>query len=363
MLAAILQSAGYNTGLYTSPHLKEFTERIKINGADVDQDFVVDFVNRIHAVIEQIQPSFFEVTVAMAFEYFAVKKVDIAVIEVGLGGRLDATNVVTPELSLITNISFDHQDILGDTLKKIAFEKAGIVKHQVPVIISERLGEVEEVFISKARESDAEIFFASDDILLKQEGEGFDVYQDKKLWLKDINPGLKGRYQRMNIPGVLEGVIRLRQKGFEISDEAIRKGILEVVSLTGLKGRWQKLRDRPLTICDTAHNPAGIKEVVDQINLTPHHHLHFVFGVVKEKDITEVLRLLPKEATYYFCEAKIPRALNADLLAKEASASGLHGKVIKDVNDAYNEATRNAGDGDLVFIGGSTFVVAEVDGL
>ena len=363
MLAAILQSAGYNTGLYTSPHLKEFTERIKINGADVEQDFVVDFVNRLHGVIEQIQPSFFEVTVAMAFEYFAVKKVDIAVIEVGLGGRLDATNVITPELSLITNISFDHKDLLGDTLKKIAFEKAGIIKHHVTVIVSERQAEVEEVFIAKARESEAEIIFAPDDIQLKAEGEGFDVYQDKKLWLKDINPGLKGRYQRLNIPCALAGVLKLRKKGFEISDEAIRKGISEVVSLTGLKGRWQKLRDRPLTICDTAHNPAGIKEVIDQINITPHHHLHFIFGVVKEKDLTEVLRLLPKEATYYFCEAKIPRALDADVLAKEASASGLHGKVIRDVNDAYKEATRNAADGDLVFIGGSTFVVAEVDGL
>lgn len=363
MLAAILQSAGYKTGLYTSPHLKEFTERIKIDGADVNQEFVVGFVNRLHKVIEDIQPSFFEMTVGMAFEYFAREKVNVAVIEVGLGGRLDSTNVITPELSIITNISFDHKDLLGDTLEKIAYEKAGIIKHHVPVIISERQPEVEKVFIAKAQASESLLSFASDHIQLKQKTEGADAYRDGVLWLKDINPGLHGGYQRMNVPGVLESVLKLREAGFTISDMAVRKGISEVVSLTGLKGRWQKLRDIPLTICDTGHNPAGIREVVDQIRITPHHHLHFVFGAVKEKDLTEVLRLLPKDASYYFCEAKIPRALDAFLLAKEASAFGLSGKVIKDVNDAYGEATRNAKEGDLVFIGGSTFVVAEIEGL
>ena len=363
MLAAILQSAGYKTGLYTSPHLKEFTERIKIDGADVNQEFVVGFVNRLHKVIEDIQPSFFEMTVGMAFEYFAREKVNVAVIEVGLGGRLDSTNVITPELSIITNISFDHKDLLGDTLEKIAYEKAGIIKHHVPVIISERQPEVEKVFIAKAQASESLLSFASDHIQLKQKTDGADAYRDGVLWLKDINPGLHGGYQRMNVPGVLESVLKLREAGFTISDMAVRKGISEVVSLTGLKGRWQKLRDIPLTICDTGHNPAGIREVVDQIRITPHHHLHFVFGAVKEKDLTEVLRLLPKDASYYFCEAKIPRALDAFLLAKEASAFGLSGKVIKDVNDAYGEATRNAKEGDLVFIGGSTFVVAEIEGL
>lgn len=363
MLAAILQSAGYKTGLYTSPHLKEFTERIKIDGADVNQEFVVGFVNRLHKVIEDIQPSFFEMTVGMAFEYLAREKVNVAVIEVGLGGRLDSTNVITPELSIITNISFDHKDLLGDTLEKIAYEKAGIIKHHVPVIISERQPEVEKVFIAKAQASESLLSFASDHIQLKQKTEAADAYRDGVLWLKDINPGLHGGYQRMNVPGVLESVLKLREAGFTISDMAVRKGISEVVSLTGLKGRWQKLRDIPLTICDTGHNPAGIREVVDQIRITPHHHLHFVFGAVKEKDLTEVLRLLPKGASYYFCEAKIPRALDAFLLAKEASAFGLSGKVIKDVNDAYGEATRNAKEGDLVFIGGSTFVVAEIEGL
>ena len=363
MMAAILQSAGYKTGLYTSPHLKEFTERIKINGVEVEQRFVVDFVNRLHKVMEQIRPSFFEMTVAMAFEYFVIEKVDVAVIEVGLGGRLDSTNVIIPELSIITNISFDHMDLLGNTLEKIAIEKAGIIKQHKPVIISERQTEVEKVFTTKALESESQLSFASDHIKLKQKIEGVDVYLDEELWLKDLDPGLKGAYQRMNIPGVLAGVLKLRDVGFEISDLSIREGISKVVSLTGLKGRWQKLCDLPLTICDTAHNQAGIKEVIDQIRSTPHHHLHFVFGVVKEKDLTEVLQLLPKDATYYFCEAKIPRALGATLLAREANAFGLKGEIIKDINDAYRTATKNAGKSDLVFIGGSTFVVAEIEGL
>ncbi len=363
MMAAILQSAGYRTGLYTSPHLKEFTERIKINGVEVEQKFVVDFVNRLHEVMEQIQPSFFEMTVAMAFEYFELEKVDVAVIEVGLGGRLDSTNVITPELSIITNISFDHMDLLGNTLGKIAFEKAGIIKQHKPVIISERQQEVEKVFTAKALESEAQLSFASDHIKLMMKIDGVYVYRDGVLWLEDLDTGLKGAYQRMNIPGVLAGVLKLREVGFEISDLSIREGISKVVSLTGLKGRWQKLRNLPLTICDTAHNPAGIREIIEQIRITPHDHLHFVFGVVKEKDLTEVLRLLPKDASYYFCEAKIPRALDAALLKTEASAFGLSGKVVRDVNDAYREATKNAAEGDLVFIGGSTFVVAEIEGL
>lgn len=363
MLAAIFQSAGYKTGLYTSPHLKEFTERIKINGADVDRDFVVDFVNRLHTVIEQIQPSFFEMTVAMAFEYFTVKKVDMAVIEVGLGGRLDSTNVVTPELSLITNISFDHKDLLGDTLEKIAFEKAGIIKEGVPIVVSERQASVEKVFMTKAGESKSELSFASDLIQLKQASNGFDVHCDGQLWFKELNTGLKGHYQRRNLPGVLAVVLQLRKIGYDISDAAIRLGISNVVSLTGLKGRWQTLGDKPLIICDTGHNPDGIKEVVDQIKITPHHHLYFVLGLVKEKDPKEILQVLPTDATYYFCQAKIPRALDATLLAKEANEFGLKGRVMKDVNEAIEAATRSAGKDDLIFIGGSTFVVAEINGL
>ena len=363
MLAAILQCAGYKTGLYTSPHLKEFTERIKINGVEVEKEFVIDIVNQLQPALEQIKPSFFEMTVAMAFEYFSREAVDIAVIEVGLGGRLDSTNVITPVLSVITNISFDHQDILGDTLEKIAFEKAGVIKPDVPVVISERQFEVEQIFTDQATQRGAPLTFASEGIRLNANDDGFDVYLHDKIWLKDLTPELKGNYQQKNIPGVLAAVLQLRGLGFDISDSAVRQGIASVVTLTGLKGRWQKLRDNPLTICDTGHNADGIKEVVAQIQSTPHRHLHFVFGVVKEKERSEVLKLLPKGASYYFCQARIPRALDATLLAKEAYAFGLAGKIIPDVNDALREATLNAEKDDLVFIGGSTFVVAEIDGL
>ncbi len=363
MLAAILHSAGFKTGLYTSPHLKEFTERIKINGKEIEKGFVVDFVNELYTVMEHVQPSFFEMTVAMAFHYFATEKVDIAVIEVGLGGRLDSTNVITPELSLITNISFDHKELLGDTLEKIAFEKAGIIKRNVPVLVSERQREVEKVFINQAGRLDTELTFATDRVNVHQHDDGFDIFADGELWFKNLIPELKGHYQRRNLPGVLAAVLHLRANGFTVPDAAIRKGISAAATMTGLKGRWQKLRDAPLTICDTGHNPDGIREVVNQIKSIPHHHLHFVFGVVKEKDISEVLKCLPEAATYYFCQAKIPRALDAVVLAKEAAAFGLSGEVIPDVNEALKAATRNASKEDLVFIGGSTFVVAEIDGL
>ncbi len=362
MLAAILQSAGYKTGLYTSPHLKEFTERIKINGAEIDQRAVLDFVNQMKGSMEEIRPSFFEVTVAMAFQYFANENVDIAVIEVGLGGRLDSTNVITPELSLITNISFDHQNLLGDTLELIASEKAGIIKPNVPIIISQRQASVEEVFIAKAKKEQAEISFASDRIALVQDGKKFISSVDGKPFLT-LDPQLKGSYQRKNIPGVLASVLRLRKKGFDIPDSAIQRGISKVITLTGLKGRWQTLNDSPLTICDTGHNPDGMTEVVAQIKAIPHNHLHFVLGIVKEKDFSEVFKLLPKDATYYFCQAKIPRALEADHLAIEAAKFGLSGMVIADVNAALQVATENAEKDDLVFVGGSTFVVGEIDEL
>ena len=363
MLAAILQSAGYKTGLYTSPHLKEFTERIRINGLEVEKEFVVDFVNRIQPFLEEIQPSFFETTVAMAFDYFVAQQVDIAVIEVGLGGRLDSTNVITPELSVITNISFDHQELLGDTLQKIAFEKAGIIKEGIPVVVSERQAEVANVFEAAASNKKSELVFASDHIQLVGKETGYDAFRDAKLWLVDIDPQLKGLYQRKNLGGVLEAVIHLRELGFNISDAAILKGISQVVTLTGLRGRWQTLRTRPLTICDTGHNVEGIRVVMDQISFVSYRRLHIVFGVVKDKDITEVLALLPKEAVYYFCEAKIPRALDATILAGEAQKAGLSGMVIPDINEALHTATENASNDDLIFVGGSTFVVAEIDGL
>ncbi len=363
MLAAILQSAGYKTGLYTSPHLKEFTERIRINGAEVEKEFVVDFVGRMKPQLDTLQPSFFEMTVAMAFDYFSRQKVDIAVIEVGLGGRLDSTNVIMPEVCLITNISFDHKDLLGDTLEKIGTEKAGIIKSGIPVVVSERQPETEKVFERKAMEMGSEISFASDFIRLQPSKHGFDVWRDEKLWLSDIHPQLKGSYQRKNITGVLACVNQLRMIGFDIADGAVRKGISEAVSLTGLKGRWQKLSDAPLTVCDTGHNAAGIREVVGQINQTPHRHLHMVFGVVKDKDITEILGLLPSDASYYFCQASIPRAMDAEALSHAAAKAGLIGKAIPDVNEALREATRNADPSDMIFVGGSTFVVAEIEGL
>ncbi len=363
MLAAILQAAGYKTGLYTSPHLRDFTERIKVNGQEISRSFVIDFVRRMKPLLEDVQPSFFETTVAMAFDYFVQQAVDIAVIEVGLGGRLDSTNVITPQLSLITNISFDHKDLLGDTLPKIAAEKAGIIKGQVPVVISERQPEVEAVFVDRARAMEAPIVFASDHLSLKAAGEGFDVYRDQQLWLKDIRPALRGWYQQRNIPGVLQSVMRLKMMGYRISEEALRTGIAHVVSLTGLKGRWQVLSQKPLIVCDTGHNPAGIQMVVEQIKATPHRKLHMVFGVVKDKDLNEVFRLLPADADYYFCQANIPRALDAYDLSAKAGAIGLHGVVERDVNKALRRAIESAGADDMIFVGGSTFVVAELENL
>ena len=302
-------------------------------------------------------------TVGMAFDYFVRQQVDIAVVEVGLGGRLDSTNVITPELSLITNISFDHKALLGDTLTKIAFEKAGIIKPGVPVIVSERQEQVEDVFITRAAHSESEIVFASDLIQLQRVSVGFDVYQNGSLWLEGLSPELKGDYQQHNLPGVLAAVLAFRNKGYGIPDAAVYNGIAHVITLTGLKGRWQVLRQQPLTICDTGHNEAGILAVVQQIQRTPHGQLHMVIGMVNDKEISSVLRLLPKDAIYYFCQANIPRALDAADLATAAADEGLNGKVVRVVNEALTAATRSAATDDLIFVGGSTFVVAEIEGL
>ncbi len=361
MLASILQEAGYKTGLYTSPHLKEFTERIRINGAEVSKDFVVDFVNRIQDAIDLIQPSFFEITVAMAFDYFATQKIDVAVVEVGLGGRLDSTNVIMPVLSVITNIGWDHKDILGDTLKKIAFEKSGIIKNNIPVVISERNTEVADVFISKSQETRSEIHFASDEFEVRAADDRWNVLKNKKSYAS-VNVPLKGIYQQKNIAGVLKAVELIR-KDFSISEQQLIRGLENVINNTHLKGRWQKLYDHPLTICDTGHNIDGMREVVKQINTIEYKKLHIVLGVVKDKDISEVLSVLPKRADYYFCQAKLPRALDAKELALKAAASGLHGVVIPDVNEAKKMALKTASPADFIFIGGSTFVVAELEEL
>jgi dihydrofolate synthase / folylpolyglutamate synthase len=362
MLAAILQTAGYKTGLYTSPHLKEFTERIKINGEEVSQAFVVDFVNRIKPEIEKVKPSFFEITVAMAFDYFAQQQVDVAVIEVGLGGRLDSTNVITPLVSLITNISWDHKEILGDTLQKIAFEKAGIIKQGVPLVVSERQPEVDFVFEEKSKMVNNNITFASDDYKLTDRGDGSFIVLFKGISTY-YQLDLKGFYQRKNLAGVLATINILTGLGFIISDYHLKKGLASTISLTGLKGRWQKLNDKPLIVCDTGHNEAGVQEVLLQIRKQSFSKLHIVWGMVKDKDITAILQLLPSDANYYFCEAKIPRAMPARELAKRANEFGLIGTVTEDVNEAIAKAKQSCSESDMIFIGGSTFVVAEIDGL
>jgi dihydrofolate synthase/folylpolyglutamate synthase len=359
MLASILQSAGYKTGLYTSPHLKEFTERIRIDGQEMEQPFVTDFVNRIRPAIETIQPSFFEITVAMAFEYFALKKIDIAVIEVGLGGRLDATNVITPLVSLITNISFDHKDLLGNTLQKIASEKAGIIKKGIPVVISETQAESYSVFVEKGRQAKAPVVFASESVSARLTDDDLTVTHNGNAFHVTPFP-LRGVYQEKNIPGVIKTVELLNQHGLTIDQKAIIAGLRDVVSATGLKGRWQTIGRAPLTICDTGHNEAGIAQNLQQITREKFDRLFIVIGMVNDKDIRGILKQLPNEATYFYCEARIPRALPAADLATQALSFGLKGTVIPDVNEAIDAARKIASPGDLIFVGGSTFVVAEI---
>ncbi|MGB3948477.1 MAG: folylpolyglutamate synthase/dihydrofolate synthase family protein [Bacteroidia bacterium] len=367
MLASVLQTAGYKTGLYTSPHLKDFRERIKINGEMIPQQYVVDFVAKYKNDFEQIKPSFFEMTVGLAFDYFVFENVDIAIIEVGLGGRLDSTNVINPELSVITNISFDHMALLGNTLEKIAHEKAGIIKNGIPVVIGETQSETEQVFIQKATNENAPLRFADKEtkVLNVQHVEAttlmlaMDVIFNNKIYT-DIRSELLGLYQQKNIPTVMCAVDVLIKKGYKINEEILREGIKNVVKNTGLLGRWQVLGQQPLVIADTGHNEAGINQVLKQINKTPHTNLHFVLGMVNDKDISTILSLLPKNARYYFCKANIPRALNADELAKKANEVGLFGEIVESVVAALEKAKKNAQPSDLVFVGGSTFTVAEV---
>lgn len=367
MLASILQSAGYKTGLYTSPHLKSFTERIRIDGTEIEEEAVVNFVNRIYPHIEIIRPSFFEITVAMAFEYFAQQKVDIAVIEVGLGGRLDSTNVINPEVSVITNIGWDHMDLLGETLPAIAAEKAGIIKVGIPVVISERQDEVVSVFEEKANTQKAKLYFA-DNLFAVQPSrvngqELINISQNGSIVYDDIQLPLKGAYQQKNVLGVIQTVHVLREKGWNISDESLRAGIASVLTQTGLKGRWQQIGVNPTVICDTGHNLDGIKIALQQLKVQQYDKLFFVFGMVKGKDVSSILKLLPKEAQYFFCQAKIPRALDAESLMIQAKEHGLNGEVVNDVNDAIARARQVAAINDLIFVGGSTYVVAEIDNL
>lgn len=370
LLASILQSAGYKTGLYTSPHLKDFRERIKINGEMIPQKNVVEFIKKYKADFEKIKPSFFEMTVGLAFDYFATQQVDIAIIEVGLGGRLDSTNVIYPELSVITNISFDHTALLGNTLEKIAIEKAGIIKPEIPVIIGETHPETQHVFIEKAKEQNTSIIFSdqhykASNIQLTNNNKPLltlnieTVNAPHTIAYKNIESELTGLYQQKNIPTVLCTAEALAKRGYKVTETNIREGIKNVINQTGLLGRWQTLSENPLVVADTGHNEAGIKEILQQIKQTPHNHLHFVLGVVNDKDITTILSLLPKDATYYYCQASIPRALPVEQLAQQATAAGLQGIVCSTVKNALNTAISKVRPKDLVFIGGSTFTVAE----
>lgn len=365
-LAAVLQASGYKTGLYTSPHLKEFTERIRLNGAEISPAVVVDWVARNRAFIEKIQPSFFELTVAMAFDFFSQEGVDIAVIEVGMGGRLDSTNVIVPEVSLITNIGYDHMAVLGNTLPEIAAEKAGIIKAGRPVVVSEKQPETEEVFIRKAQELNAPLAFAGDTIKVFAGLEDFScrILKNDLPWLSSLHPDIKASYFLKNLPGVLKTLEVMQQQGFTgITDENIKSGLENVMSLTGLKGRWQQLSEKPLVVADVSHNPDGIKELMSQVDHHRYDQLHMIIGTVNDKDVKKVLSLLPQKAKYYFCQADIPRALPAVALKQLASESGLEGEVIPGVNSAIALARERAGINDLILITGSTFVVAEIDEL
>ena len=365
MLAAIMQQCGYKTGLYTSPHLLDFRERIKINGKLIPKNYVVEFVEKYKPAFEEIEPSFFEWTVALAFDYFAHEEVDVAIIETGLGGRLDSTNIITPEACLITNISFDHMNLLGDTLEKISSEKAGIIKPKVPVVISQYQSESAPVFSARARELRSPLEFGDKTyrvLSTKKQKEGLHIEllnkktEQHELYILDLT----GNYQVKNLLGVLNLLEYIEKSGFIIEPEKVHKALAQVVKLTGLHGRWQTLQEKPLIIADTGHNEDGIKLVLENIAATPHEKLHMVFGVVNDKDITKILQLLPKTATYYFVKANIPRALDQDELAKQAHAQKLHGKAYASVEEGLKAAKKAAHKGDLIFVGGSTFVVADV---
>lgn len=342
MLASILQEAGYKVGLYTSPHLKDFRERIKINGQVVSKQFVIGFIRRNKPFFEENQLSFFEMTVGMAFDYFAKQKVDIAVIEVGLGGRLDSTNVITPEVSVITNIGLDHTQFLGNTLEKIASEKGGIIKPNIPVVIGETQNETQEVFKELAKQNNSKIVFADGEVEVVLESD------------------LKGTYQPKNIKTTIQTIKELRLKGFKVSQAHLKKGLLNVVHNTGLLGRWQVLGQQPKVVCDTGHNREGLSYVMSQISKETFQKLHIVFGVVNDKDVNSIIHLLPKQATYYFCKPEISRGLPAKDLKLVFNNYGLQGEAYNSVKEAYKKALQSASSEDFVFVGGSTFVVAEI---
>jgi dihydrofolate synthase/folylpolyglutamate synthase len=364
MLAAILQEAGYKTGLYTSPHLKDFRERIKINGMMCEEDFVVDFTKRIQPLINEIEPSFFEITVAMAFDYFAQQEVDIAVIEVGLGGRFDSTNIIHPELSIITNIGWDHMNLLGDTLEKIAFEKGGIIKKNIPVVIGEVIAETKPVFESIA--TDSQIIYAEEMRYVanwdyKHHLLSVEVADKKTDAHHTYHLDLPGIYQTKNLLTVLEAAHQLQLMGWRTGETIIQKALPHVKRLTGLHGRWEVIQEHPVLVLDVGHNIDGITQIKKQLELSDYHHLHIVIGMVKDKEIDAVLALLPKHAVYYFTQAQIPRALDAEELMNNAKKFELHGNTFKDVNAALQNALSHAHKEDMILVCGSVFLVGEVD--
>jgi len=366
MLAAILQTAGYKIGLYTSPHLKDFRERIKINGEEVKEEFVIAFTDNMKPLIEEIEPSFFEITVAMAFDYFAKQKVDIAVIEVGLGGRFDSTNIITPELSVITNIGWDHMNILGDTLEKIAFEKAGIIKQNIPVVIGEFLPETKTVFEKIATEKDATIYYAKENRNVlswewKKHELIVEVEEKGKTDHKKYQLDLPGLYQSKNLLTVLESCSVLKELNYDLNETDIRNGLQKTKKLTGLHGRWEIIHDHPIIILDVGHNEDGIKQITQQLELTTYHELHIIIGLVKDKEVEKVLSLLPHAAQYYFTRAQIPRALPADVLKAKAAEQNLNGESYPDVNTALKTAIARSHKDDLILVCGSVFLVGEVN--
>ncbi len=342
MIASILQEASYKVGLYTSPHLKDFRERIKINGKPVSKQFVIQFIENNKSFFEENSLSFFEMTVGMAFDYFAKQNVDIAIIEVGLGGRLDSTNIISPEISVITNIGLDHTQFLGNTLQQIAFEKGGIIKPKVSVVIGETQKETTAVFMDLAKKNEAPIYFADE------------------LITTNYCSGLKGNYQKKNIKTAVQTILEIRKKGFTISEHNIKEGLLNVTPNTDLKGRWQILQHTPKVICDLAHNREGLTYVMNQLEEETFKHLHIVLGMVNDKDISNIIDLFPKKATYYFCKPNVLRGLDVEILKSHFVEKGFKGNVYETVKEALDSAKKIANKKDLIYVGGSTFVVAEI---
>jgi dihydrofolate synthase/folylpolyglutamate synthase len=365
MLAAVFQTAGYKTGLYTSPHLNDFRERIRINGEPIRQEYVIEFTEKMMKHIPEIEPSFFELTVAMAFSYFAEERVDIAIIETGLGGRLDSTNVITPELSLITNIGWDHMNLLGNTKALIAGEKAGIIKENIPVVIGESLDETRPVFLQKAGEHHAPIFFAEEEWSIShyhmQKGIDLEIRSSKNK-ITNLHLDLGGIYQLKNILPVLSSFQLLNKAGWQISDEHIKEGLSNVQLLTGLQGRWQIWKDDSRIVLDVGHNQDGIEQIIHQLSNTDYAKLHIIIGMVKDKEINDVLQLLPKDAAYYFTNADIPRALPAYELREQAMRQQLSGMAYATIKEAIQEARSTAAEKDLILICGSVFLVGEAIG-